>query len=292
MRWQWVSTLGASGRWQRPLAVAVLCWLAACSDARLEACGEARKLVSERSAAKRSTQHESAGATKPKPWRPPKREPGGTWRTLSFFLPDSIEGFRARMGRDGRDIDVGVAQPLLTVRRSYANKEGVILDLELIDTSASPRLRELFGRTRELARDNERAVFRALKVQGQRAFTQWLDASKSARTSVLIAERFLLNVDTKPVTTPAVGVGVAQKLDFPKLIELASSPVLPKLVLDAGVASAAVPGASPATAEAAPDSAPVAGPVEPAPPPSAAAAPASAEPETSAEESAAEPSAP
>jgi len=123
------------------------------------------------------------------------------------------------------------------VRRSYAGKDGVILDLELIDTSASPRLRELFGRTRELVRDNDRAVFKALKVQGQRAFTQWLDASKSARTSVLVAERFLLNVDTKPVTSPALGMGVAQKLDIPGLVALASNPVLGKPVVDAGTAA-------------------------------------------------------
>ena len=89
---------------------ALALWLtAACSGSGLEACGKARKLVSERSAVLRGKQQAGAGAgaLKPKPWRPPKREPGGNWRTLSFFMPDSIEGFRARMGCDGRDIDVG-----------------------------------------------------------------------------------------------------------------------------------------------------------------------------------------
>lgn len=226
---------GTSCRSRRQWWAALLWLSAACSGDRLEACGEARKLISERSAASRAGQHAGASAAKPKAWRPPKRDTGpGAWRSLTFFMPDNIEGFRARMGRDGRDIDVGASQPILTVRRSYANKDGVILDLELIDTAASPRLRELFTRTRELARDNDRAVFRALKVQGQRAFTQWLDASKSARTSVLVAERYLVNVDLKPVTSPTLGVSVAQKLDIPRLVEQAAAPVAPKALPDAG----------------------------------------------------------
>jgi hypothetical protein len=248
---------------RRWFAGSLLWLLAACSGSHLEACGEARKLISERSGASRASQHAGASAAKPKAWRPAKRDSvAGAWRSLTFFMPDSIEGFRARMGRDGRDIDVGAPQPILTVRRSYANKEGVILDLELIDTGGSPRLRELFGRTRELARDNERAVFRALKVQGQRAFSQWLDASKSARTSVLVADRFLVNVDMKPINSPALGVAVAQKLDIPKLLELAASPLAPKAIMDAGAALA--PDA--ASAEpAASDSEAASGGDEPAP---------------------------
>ena len=231
-RLSWRAGRSSKRRW---LASVVLALTAACSGGRLEACGEAKRLISQRSAASRAGQHAGASAAKPKAWRPPKKDTGpGAWRTLTFFMPDNIEGFKARMGRDGRDIDVGTSQPLLTVRRSYANKDGVILDLELIDTAGSPRLRDLFGRTRELARDNERAVFRALKVQGQRAFSQWLDASKSARTSVLVAERFLVNVDMKPIGSAALGVAVANKLDIPKLLELASAPVQPKGLPDAG----------------------------------------------------------
>jgi hypothetical protein len=135
--------------------------------------------------------------------RPVIKNTGDAWLALKFFLPDILEGYRARMAIEGRDISLGADLGLLSVRRAYGNKEDLVIEVELIDVTACERVRDLFNRSRELQRDTEKAVIRPMRVHGQKALSQWLDATKTARTSVLVADRFLVNANVKPADSTA-----------------------------------------------------------------------------------------
>jgi hypothetical protein len=172
--------------------------------------------------------------------RPPLNISSGTaWRALTFFVPDVLEGYRARTASDGHDMYLGAGVGFLTVKRAYG-KDNVLLELELIDAAHCERVRDLFNHARELQRETDSVVIRPLKVQGQKALVQWLDATRVARVSVLVAERFLLNANLKPAESPAASIALAQKLDWQALEKLALTPA-PPLDTAADALEAALP---------------------------------------------------
>jgi hypothetical protein len=148
---------------------------------------------------------------------------GTAWRALAFFVPDVLDGFRARTATEGRDLMLGGGMGFISVKRAYA-KDNVQLELELIDTAHCERVRDVFNRSRELQREADTVVIRPLKIQGQKALAQWLDSTKVARTSVLVADRFLLNANVKPADSPAASIALVEKLDWDALDKLAAQP--------------------------------------------------------------------
>jgi hypothetical protein len=200
--------------------------------ARLQSC--AGEPATERAQSPLSAAHGDSAATgKGKPAkshhskRPVIKNTGDAWLALKFFLPDILQGYRARMAIEGRDISLGADLGLLSVRRAYGNKEDLMIEVELIDVSACERVRDLFNRSRELQRDTEKAVIRPMRVHGQKALSQWLDSTKIARTSVLVAERFLVNANVKPADSIAPSIAFVEKLDFAALEQFANQPVVP-----------------------------------------------------------------
>jgi hypothetical protein len=230
-----------------------LCVLAAIGGA---ACGNHGPAPTRRSAAIIAA--ERSPAAKPserRGWHPLAPSATSAWRSLSFFLPNNVEGFRPRAVLDGRDLDVGGEEPVLMARRAYSNNDGVSLELEVLDAARCPRLRELVLRTRELARENKEAVLRALKVQGQRGEAQWFASNKTARTSVVVADRFIVHAVVKPVDSPALSIAVAEQLDFAGLEKLpptAAEPALAK-VADKSTSVAAALDDAPADGAQKPD---------------------------------------
>jgi hypothetical protein len=166
---------------------------------------------------------------------------GTAWRGLTFFVPDVLEGYRARTASDGHDMSLGAGVGFLTVKRAYA-KDNLLLEIELIDAAHCERVRDLFNRARELQRETDSVVIRPIKVQGQKALVQWLDGTRVARVSVLVADRFLMNANLKPADSPAAGIALAQKLDWEALEKLALTPAAP-LEASADALEAALPPA-------------------------------------------------
>jgi hypothetical protein len=211
--------------------------LAACGGVRMPQCGS----PFESSAKDAKLQPSRAAKAKPDPKalaarakRPPAFvSPTSEWRSLSIFLPDKLDGYRARVVTQGADMNLVGDVSLRTARRAYA-KDDVWLELEVIDTARCERVRALFKRSRELARESPVAVFRPMKVEGHLAFSQWSLATRTARTSVLVADRFLVNANVKPADSVAASIGLTQKLAWDALQKLAAEPPpLPRTAADA-----------------------------------------------------------
>lgn len=166
------------------------------------------------------------GLKKSRRKRGPRSSTGTAWRNLTFLVPDSFEGYRARSATEGHEVDLTAGMTLTTIKRAYG-RENVLYELEVLDTVRCDRLRQVFNRTRDLNRDSPRAVIKALRVKGFKAVTQWAEATKVARTSVLVADRFLVNVSAKPADSTAPSLTFADKLDWPGLERLATQPSAP-----------------------------------------------------------------
>lgn len=138
------------------------------------------------------------------------------------FLPATIDGFRAKAPAQGSDIDLGEGAALALLRRAYW-KPGIGLDIEIVDTERSGRLRDVFEQTLKLERSNEAAVFKATQVQGHKALAQWNSTSRSNRVTILVASRYLVNLNLRPATDVAGALAIAEKLDLAKLAQLQPS---------------------------------------------------------------------
>ena len=138
------------------------------------------------------------------------------------FLPAKIEGFRAKAPAEGSDIELGEGAALALLRRGYW-KPGIGLDIEIIDTEQSKRLRDVFEQTLKLERSNDAAVFKATQVQGHQALAQWNSTSRSNRVTILVASRYLVNLNLRPATDVSGAIAIANELDLAELAKLQPS---------------------------------------------------------------------
>jgi hypothetical protein len=138
------------------------------------------------------------------------------------FLPAKLEGFRAKGPAEGSDIELGEGAALALLRRAYW-KPGIGLDIEIIDTEQGKRLRDVFEQTRKLDRSNDSAVIKATEVQGHQALAQWNSTSRSNRLTILVASRYLVNLNLRPAGDISGALSIANELDLAELAKLQPS---------------------------------------------------------------------
>jgi hypothetical protein len=136
--------------------------------------------------------------------------------TFLPLVPKSFDGFRAKADAEGKDIDLGEGSGFAVLKRSYA-KGGTWLEIEVVDTEGAKPLRTLFEKTRELERDTQAAVIKPIQVQGHKAIAQWNETARAARVSVLVDERYLVNLHLRPADGIANAVSLAEKVELAKL---------------------------------------------------------------------------
>ena len=138
------------------------------------------------------------------------------------FLPAKLEGFRAKAPAEGSDIDLGEGAALAILRRGYW-KPGIALEVEIVDTERSKRLRDVFEQTLKLERSNDTAVIKATTVQGHAAVAQWNSTSRGNRVSILVGSRYLVNLNLRPANDASGALEIAAKLDLAELAKLQPS---------------------------------------------------------------------
>ncbi|HEY2735990.1 MAG TPA: hypothetical protein VGI70_18460 [Polyangiales bacterium] len=253
-----------SAEWRIVRACALGLSLIGCGDVSFKSCGGSDAIVpppppQPTAAEPRVITH---GWTTKKPDRKGKRRrapapksTGDTWRGLAFFVPDSIEGYRARSVTEGRDLGLVDDLGFVTIKRAYG-KDDRMYELELLDVSHCEKMRDVFNRSREIQRETATAVIRPTRVQNHKALTQWFDSTHTARTSVLVADRFLVNLNVKPADSPEPSLTFIEKLDWPALDRYAATPAPLDPTLDISAATAPTPAQNepPPSAAEAPDS--------------------------------------
>jgi hypothetical protein len=164
-------------------------------------------------------------ATQKRARKKPSNEPvidGTRCAALVPFLPATFEGYRAKAGAEGKDIDLGEGAGVALLKRGYY-KSGTSLDIEIVDTEQAKPLRALFEETRELERDTDVAVIKSMRIQGHKAVAQWNSTSKSARVAVLVEGRYLVNLNLRPADSIATSVALAEKFELAQLAKLQSA---------------------------------------------------------------------
>lgn len=135
------------------------------------------------------------------------------WEAFKPFAPDAFEGYQADEPPSGKKFGLPNDSQIATLRRTY-KKGDASLEIELIDTAQAPGVRELFLQASQMSRQTAQSVMRPSTVRGHKALEQWNEANATARASVLVADRLLVNVNVKPASSPDVARALAEKVDL------------------------------------------------------------------------------
>jgi hypothetical protein len=144
--------------------------------------------------------------------------PSVNWRQLQPFLPDKIGSFEASGELKGETQKMGTFQTS-QVSRSY--KEGdVRASVKISDSSAMPLLRAPFAMAAMVEEDSTSGFKKGKKIDGHSAIVEWKEKSKESDVTVLVADRFVVDIDVSKATSPEAGEALFKQLDLAKLSAL------------------------------------------------------------------------
>jgi hypothetical protein len=145
------------------------------------------------------------------------------WQAFAPFAPDALGEYRADGEAKGRVFDdLPAGSKLSTLKRSYSKGDSK-LEIELIDSVQAAGLHALFSTLSRMNRTTALSVVQATTVSGYPALAQWNKGTGVARVGVLVAERWVVNVNVKPETSPDAAVTLAQHVDFAGLAKLSAT---------------------------------------------------------------------
>jgi hypothetical protein len=140
------------------------------------------------------------------------------WRQLQPFLPDELGGFAASSELKGETQKMGNFQTS-QVSRSY--KEGdVRASVKISDSSAMPLLRAPFAMAAMVEEDSTSGFKKGKKIDGHTAIVEWKEKSKQSEVTVLVADRFVVDIDVSKAASPEAAEALLKQLDLAKLTAL------------------------------------------------------------------------
>ena len=133
------------------------------------------------------------------------------------LLPNVPPGWEADDAK-GETTEVGAIKAT-TVRRRYRNK-GQSVRVKIVDTSFNPVARQGF-RFAQLVRETSTEGFkRGTTLGGQPAIEEWNKGSERAKVVALVADRFIVEVDARPVPDTTLCASFFQAINLPGLVAL------------------------------------------------------------------------
>lgn len=140
------------------------------------------------------------------------------WRQLKPFVPDTLGDFAAKGEVDGATKKMGGAMSVSSVERSYTAGERR-LRLQVSDASMAPMLKAPFAMAAMMEEDTSRGYKKGKKIGGHTAIVEWDEGAKRSKATLLVADRFMVQVTVRSTDTPKDAESVAGAL---KLGELAA----------------------------------------------------------------------
>jgi hypothetical protein len=115
------------------------------------------------------------------------------WRELAAFLPAELGGLPADGEVDGSTTNMQGLQ-VTTVKRRYKDKASRAR-IEITDTSLAAFLRAPFAMAAMVQEDSSKGYRRGTQIQGHPAIAEWKLSSKRSEAHVLVAGRFIVNLE-------------------------------------------------------------------------------------------------
>jgi hypothetical protein len=141
-----------------------------------------------------------------------------SWRQLAPLLPDAVLDFEAKGELDGKTTKAKGFEVSEVTRRYGADDTD--LRIRITDTSAKPSLRAPFAKVATVAEGGQ-------QIDGYPAIVEWNAKAKSSTASLLVAERFVVNVRVSKADGDGDAEAVAAALKLDELAKLAAAAPTP-----------------------------------------------------------------
>jgi hypothetical protein len=144
--------------------------------------------------------------------------PAVNWRQLAPFLPDSIGELKADGAVKGKTEKAGPMEHS-QASRDYKLGESRV-DISIADSSAMPLIRTPFAMAAMISEDSSEGYKKGSKIDGNTAIVEWRDQSKHSQATVLVGDRFVVNVSVHKAAKPEAAEEVLKQLPLAEIAKL------------------------------------------------------------------------
>lgn len=140
------------------------------------------------------------------------------WRDLAGFLGD-IDGWQTRGEVDGSTVSTGTFK-MSVVTRKYA-REGTRLEIQITDGGYVPMAYAGFQAMAQFEIDTSDEYVKKINIQGFTAIENYNYKREKATIMILVAERFLVQMEARDIKDTKEIKAIAGKMDLKALAALA-----------------------------------------------------------------------
>jgi hypothetical protein len=144
------------------------------------------------------------------------------WRQLGAFLPDSLGELKAAHELDGKTEKMGALQ-ISSAKRQYTSGESQVR-VSITDSSGAPMMRAPFALAAMVEEDSSSGYKKGKKIAGYTAIVEWKERAKRSEVTMLLGERFVVNVEVDKAAKPDAAEAIAQSLKLDDLAKLKAEP--------------------------------------------------------------------
>lgn len=140
------------------------------------------------------------------------------WRDLAKFVPEAVTGFAKDGELDGSTNNMGGMQ-VTKVRRTYKAGEQRA-EVEILDANMVAMLKMPFAMISMINEDSTRGFKKGKQVSGQPAIVEWTEDSKHSKVTMLVGDRYIVNVEVHQAGANDAAEKLAAALDIAGLAAL------------------------------------------------------------------------
>jgi hypothetical protein len=147
--------------------------------------------------------------------------PAVNWRQLAPLLPEALGDFKAKGELDGSTKKMGGFE-VSEVKRRY-DAGGRELRVEITDATAHALLRAPFAMVAMIEEDSTAGFKKGKTIGGHPGVVEWKEKSKQGNVSLLVAQRFVVNVRIAKAQSSDEAETIASALKLDELAALATA---------------------------------------------------------------------
>lgn len=140
------------------------------------------------------------------------------WRELSAFVPEKIGAFEKQGELDGSTNSMGGMQ-VTKVERHY-KAGGQRAQIEIVDANLVAMLKMPFAMISMINEDSTRGFKKGKQVAGHPAIVEWTESSKHSKVTILVGDRFIVNIEVRDASAMDAAEKLASALDIAALARL------------------------------------------------------------------------
>lgn len=140
------------------------------------------------------------------------------WRELAKFVPEKVGAFAMHGELDGSTNNMGGMQVTKVERKYKAGEQSA--EITITDANMVAMLKMPFAMLSMINEDSTRGFKKGKRISDQPAIVEWNENSKDSKATLLVAGRYIVNVEVRRAAANDAAEKLATQLDISGLAAL------------------------------------------------------------------------